>query len=136
MLIAILPADLNDVPDVVTPEYVATQPLVLEHERGAVHALAMQWLSSQLPLERATMHIGTIEAVKTLVASGMGMSIVPDLAVSAESSDIVVRPLRPRIPCTLGLIEQLTRPTNPALDIVREALLGLQVPFNGSAGVF
>ena len=57
MLVAILPADLNDGPDVVTPEYVATQPLVLEHERGAVHALAMQWLSSQLPLERATMHI-------------------------------------------------------------------------------
>ncbi len=135
-LVAILPADQNDVPDVVTPEYVATQPLVLEHARGAVHSLSMQWLAKQLPLERAPMYIGTIEAVKTLVGSGLGMSIVPDVAVAAASPDIVVRPLHPRVPCTLGLIEQLTRPSNPALDIVREALLGLRVPFDDSVDVF
>ena len=127
MLVAILPADRNDIPDIVTPEWVASQPLVLEHARGAVHGLAMQWLASQLPLERAPMYLGTIEAVKTLVASGLGMSIIPDVAV-AGAPEIVARALHPSVPCTLALIEHKTKPTNLALDIARDALLGLSFP--------
>ncbi len=66
MLVAILPADTPDVPDEITPDYMARQPMLLEQTRGAVHALVMQWLSAQMPL-RATMYLGTIEALKTAV---------------------------------------------------------------------
>ena len=124
--VAILPATTRDVPDEITPQYVARQPLVLEHDRGAVHSLVMHWLSKHLPLTRQPMYVGIIEAAKQAVASGIGMSIVPDVAVAEPNADIVVRPLRPAIPCTLGLVERRHKPSGPALEIVRTALLGLR----------
>src|SRR3712207_7268077 len=48
---------------------------VLEHARGAVHALVMRWLAGRR-LQGAPMCMGTIEAVKKAVASGLGVSIV------------------------------------------------------------
>ncbi len=125
-LVAILPASTPDIPDVVTPEYAARHPMVLEHTRGAVYALAMQWLSRQQPLSFAPMHLGTVEAMKKVVGLGMGMSIVPDVSVAEESPDIVVRPLDPPIPCTLALAEHRCKANEPALEIVRNALLGLK----------
>ena len=125
-LVAILPASTKNVPDEITPDYVARQPLVLEHERGAVHGLLMQWLSKELPLAREPMRVGIVEAAKQAVASGLGMSIVPDVAVAGRTPHFIVRPLKPRLPCTLALIEHRNKPNDPALDIVREALLGLR----------
>lgn len=128
MLVAILPADTKEVPDVVTPAYAARQPLVLEHVRGAGHALVTQWLSGQTPLPNRPMFLATVEAMKTVVSLGLGMSIVPDVAVAEPTPNFIVRPLRPGLPCTLGLIERRDKPNDPALDIVRKALLGLRVP--------
>jgi DNA-binding transcriptional LysR family regulator len=126
-LVAILPATTKNVPKAVTAEYAAQQPLVLEHERGAVHALVMQWLSKYLPLPREPMHLGIVEAAKQAVASGLGMSIVPDVSVAEPTPHFIVRPLNPPVPCTLALVEHRNKPNDPALEIVRQALLGLRV---------
>lgn len=123
---AIIPAATADIPDVVTPDYAARQPLVLEHTRGAVNALVMRWLSKQLPLTRTPMHMGTIEAMKTLVSLGMGMSIVPDATIADPLPDVVVRPLDPPVACTLALIEHRHKPDHAALATVRDALLQLR----------
>jgi DNA-binding transcriptional LysR family regulator len=130
MLVAILPARTQNVPDVVTPDYVARQPLVLGHEQGAVHRLVMEWLDQQMPLAHAPMHVGIIEAARQAVASGLGMSIVPDISVATPSTDYLVRPLDPPVPCTLGLIEHRNRANGPAIDIVRNALLRLKTGEN------
>jgi DNA-binding transcriptional LysR family regulator len=61
------------------------------------------------------------------VSSGLGVSVVPDVAVAEPVPDVVIRPLRPALPCTLGLVERRNRPDEPATDIVRNALLELQV---------
>jgi DNA-binding transcriptional LysR family regulator len=126
LLVAIFPAGMRGVPDVVTPDYVAGQRLVMEHTGGAVHALVMRWLSGQTPVPRARMHLGTIENLKSAVASNLGMSIVPEVAVAARMPDIMVRPLRPQLPATLALIEHRSKPNEPALEIVRNALLALR----------
>jgi DNA-binding transcriptional LysR family regulator len=126
MLVAIFPADARDVPDEVTPEYVARQTLVIEHARGAAHGLIMQWLSEHLPLADEPAHVGVIEAVKAAVVCGLGMSIVPDVAVAEPRIDMIVRPLRPPVPCTLGLIEHRGKAKEPALEVVRNALLDLR----------
>jgi DNA-binding transcriptional LysR family regulator len=126
-LVAILPAGTPDVPDEVTPDYVARHTFLLEHARGAVHMLVMRWLSGHMPLPRAPMHLATIEALKTAVESTLGMSIVPDVAVAAPSPNIIVRPLRPPVASTLGLIEHRNKPNEPALEIVRNALLTLRM---------
>jgi DNA-binding transcriptional LysR family regulator len=124
-LVAILPAGTPDVPDEVTPDYVARQTFLLEHARGAVHTLVMRWLSGHVPLSRTPMHLATIEGLKTAVESNLGMSIVPDVAV-APSRNIIVRPLRPPVASTLALIEHRNKPSEPALEIVRNALLALR----------
>jgi DNA-binding transcriptional LysR family regulator len=72
------------------------------------------------------MYVGIVEAAKQAVASGLGVSIVPDTAVMAPNREIVVRPLRPTLPCTLGLLERRHRSTGAALEIVRDALLALR----------
>jgi DNA-binding transcriptional LysR family regulator len=126
MLVAILPAGTPAVSDEITPDYFAQQPLILEHTRGAVYGLVMRWLSDQLPLSRAPMHIGTVDAMKKVVAAGLGMSIVPDAAVAEPTPDIIVRPLKPAIPCTVALAEHRSKPNGRALEIVRNALLELK----------
>ena len=125
-LVAIFPAGTNNIPARVTPEYAAQQSLVLEHDQGAVHGLVMRWLEKHMPLRQEPMHFGIIEAAKQAVASGLGMSIVPDISVAAPSPDYVVRPLDPPIPSTLGLIEHRNKPDGPAIEIVRRALLGMR----------
>jgi DNA-binding transcriptional LysR family regulator len=78
-----------------------------------------------MPL-RAVMQLGTIEALKTAVESNLGMSIVPEMSVTRHSPEIIVRPLRPPVPCPLALIEHRNKPNEPALEIVRNALLALR----------
>ena len=126
VLVAILPRGTRNPPDEITPDYVAHQRLLVEHAQGAVHALIMRWLSGQTPLPRSPMHLGTIEALKTAVEANLGMSIVPNVAVVERTAGLIVRPLRPRVPCTLALIEHYAKPNAPALEIVRSALLGLR----------
>ena len=127
-LMAILPASTPDIPREITPEYAARQSLVLEHVRGAVNQLIMQWLSDHLPLTRTPMHIGTVEAMKRVVGLGLGMSFVPNVAVAEPVPDVVVRPLKPAVPCSLGLVEHRSKANDPALEIVRNALLELRAP--------
>jgi DNA-binding transcriptional LysR family regulator len=126
MLVAILPASMSDIPDFVTPAWAAQQSLVLEHPRAAVYSLVMEWLAGQLPLPRTPMHMGTVESMKDVVGLGLGMSIVPDVSVSEPMPGIVVRPIAPSVPCTLALIEHRSRRNEPALEIVRNALLELR----------
>ncbi len=125
-LVAIFPRGTRELPEEITPSYVAGQSLLIEHARGAVHALVMGWLSRAMPLPRTPMHLGSIEALKTAVAANLGMSIVPDVAVAAPSGDLIVRPLRPPVFRTLALIEHRTKPIGPALEIARKALLALR----------
>lgn len=125
-LVAILPAGTRDVPDAVTPEFASRQPLLMEHAAGAMRGLVNEWLGDQAPLLRATMHLGTIEALKTAVASDLGISIVPEISVAGGVPGIIVRPLDPPLPYTLALIERRDMPAEPALEIVRDALLELR----------
>jgi DNA-binding transcriptional LysR family regulator len=128
MLVAIFPAGARDVPDVVTPSYVArqSQSLLMEHTAGAVSRIVTGWLSAHAHVPRTTMYLGTIEALKTAVAADLGMSIVPDVSVQGRVPGIIVRPLRPALPCTLAMIERRDAAPEPAREIVRNALLTLR----------
>ena len=72
------------------------------------------------------MLVATVEAIKKVVALGLGMSLVPDISVTDPGPDLIVRRLKPEIPCTLALIEHCDKPNEPALEIVRNALLSLR----------
>jgi DNA-binding transcriptional LysR family regulator len=127
-MVAILPADTRGVPEEISPEYIARQPLILlmEQATSAGHAQVMGWLAQAAALPRQPMPLGTIEALKAAVASNVGMAVVPEMAVAKHAPDLIVRPLRPALSRTLTLIERHNKPNAPALDIVRTALLSLR----------
>jgi DNA-binding transcriptional LysR family regulator len=128
MMVAIFPAGTRDLPEEIEPEYVAQQPLLLltEARTAAAHPLVMGWLSAVSQWPQQPMPVGTVEALKTSVASDFGMAIVPEVAVAKHTRDIIVRPLRPQLSRTLALIEHHNKSIEPAHEIVRNALLTLQ----------
>jgi DNA-binding transcriptional LysR family regulator len=125
-MLAIFPAGTRNIPDVITPFDVARHNLLVEQQSSAAYALVMGWLYGPAPRTREPMPLGTVEALKGAVASNLGMAIVPEVAVAAHMSDFIVRPLRPALSRTLALIEHRNKPNEPALEIVRNALLGLR----------
>ena len=133
-LVAIFPAGTRDIPDEITPDYVARQPLLVEQPSSAAHALVLGWLSGQAS-SRPPMPLGTIEALKSAVASGLGMAIVPEVAVAMHMADFIVRPLRPPLARTLALVEHRNKPNEPALEIVRNALLTLRATDAAAPGI-
>lgn len=126
-LVAIFSQRTENLPTRVTPQFLQQQPLLLEFARAQVRALIIDWLSKGSTNPRPAMELDNIEAVKRMVASGLGTSIVPEAAISEADvrAGIVTRPLRPALSRTLGLVQRRDKPRDPALQHVREALLTL-----------
>jgi DNA-binding transcriptional LysR family regulator len=125
-MVAIFPVTMRDVPEVVTPDYVAGENLLVEAATSAAHPLVLGWLSENASLPSAPTALGTVEALKSAVASNLGVAIVPEVSIGARVSDFIVRPLQPPLSRTLALIEHGSKPNEPALEIVRNALLSLR----------
>ena len=127
-MVAAFPAAEKDVPKEITPDYVARQRLLLltEQPPSAGHTMVLRWV----PAGTASMAVGTVEALKSAVASNVGMAILPQVAVNGDTANVILRPLRPPLLRTLALVEHRNKPNEPALEIVRNALLALRVPIN------
>ena len=125
-MVAAFPSGEKEIPDEITPDGIARQRLLLltEQPPSAGHAMVMRWV----PAGTSSMAVGTVEALKSAVASGVGMAILPEIAVSGNIPNVTLRPLRPPIVRTLALIEHRNKPNEPALEIVRNALLELRTP--------
>ncbi|UFZ02541.1 LysR family transcriptional regulator [Bradyrhizobium ontarionense] len=126
-MVAIFPAGTRGVPEEITPDYVVQHNLLVEQASSAAYSLVIGWLSGRLPARGPT-PLGTVEALKSAVAANLGMAVVPDIAVAMHQSDFIVRPLSPPLSRTLALIEHRNKMNEPALEIVRNALLGLREP--------
>ena len=80
-LVAILPDNLGEVPKKVTPAYLAGCPLILGNESSALRQTIIEWLTSPAPPPKPVMEFDNVEAIKSLVAVGLGASIVPSLSL-------------------------------------------------------
>lgn len=123
---AIFPADTQNLPDVIMPADIGRYNLLVEQRSSAAYALVMGWLHGHAPGTREPMPLGTVEALKSAVASNLGIAIVPEVAIAAHKADFILRPLQPPLSRMLALIEHRNKPNEPALEIVRNALLGLR----------
>jgi DNA-binding transcriptional LysR family regulator len=125
-MVAAFPAGEKGIPDEVTPDHVARQRLLLltEQPPSAGQTMVMRWV----PAGTSSMAVGTVEALKSAVASKVGMAILPEIAVGGGIPNITLRPLRPPLVRTLALIEHRNKPNEHALEIVRNALLQLKTP--------
>jgi DNA-binding transcriptional LysR family regulator len=127
-MVAILPATELAIPDKVTPNDVATRALILEYQRVPHRQLSRAWLQTGGVVVRPAMEFDSIEAIKSAVAAGLGMAIIPGPAMSHAPpvNSIVVRPLDPPLGRTLGLVRRKGRAETPALKLVRQAMMALR----------
>jgi DNA-binding transcriptional LysR family regulator len=127
-MVAILPGTDPEIPDKVTPDDVAKRTLILEYQRVPHRQLSRAWLHAAGVDVRPAMEFDGIEAIKSAVSAGLGMSIVPgpSMTEGPPMNSVVVRPLDPPLMRTLGLLAKRGRAEPPALKIVREAIMTLR----------
>lgn len=127
-LLALLPPQAKNVPATVSAARLAQYPLILEHERANHSRIGRRWLQAAGFDGRPAMEIDNMEAIKQLVAAGLGASIVPTSALNRGGSErsYVARPLSPAVERTLAVIRRRDKPDDKALSVVRDALLSLR----------
>jgi DNA-binding transcriptional LysR family regulator len=126
-MVAILPADDDDLPEVATPREIASRSLIVAPQRSNHAHLARDWLRAAGFDVRQPMEIDNIEAIKRVVAAGLGVAVIPEEAVRINCAleGLAVRPLDPPLALTLGIIQRRDMLDDPALRIVREAIMTL-----------
>jgi len=124
-MVAIFSAAAEDIPPVVTPKSLAGRPLILEYHHVNQNRLSRGWLQAGGVAVRPALQFDGIEAIKYAVAAGLGVAIVPSPALSGGPplNSIVARPLDPPLTRTLGLVQRREKYDEPALRVVREAIL-------------
>jgi DNA-binding transcriptional LysR family regulator len=136
-IFAMVPGSYADIPAAVTPCYAQRHPLILEYQRATVASLIGRWLESGGSPVRPAMEFDNVEAIRIVVAAGLGMGFVDDLpGFSADPGGgrVVLRPLDPPLERSIGIIVRRDKPPEPALAIVRDALLTLAGPAPSAVG--
>jgi DNA-binding transcriptional LysR family regulator len=128
-LFAILPADQKDVPKKVTPAFLSRCPLILGNESAALRRTVTKWLALAGPLPNPVMEFDNVETIKSLVAVGLGASIVPGLSLGAgyvQTANIRVVPISPRAKRRIGLVQLKGRRDTEGVKLVAAAMLALR----------
>lgn len=96
-LVAIAPTDAVDLPEDIDVDYLCAQSLLL-YQGGNTRKLVDGWLKAGARRVQPIMELGSVEALKTLVAAGLGVAIVPAMAVvGAASGELQTRSLMPKL---------------------------------------
>ena len=131
-LVAILPPGKGTFPRRATPAYLAQHPLILGNVESALRQDVTRWLSQGGASPNPIMTFDNVEAIKSLVAVGLGASIVPSLCLGAghvATGNTVVLPLSPRAGRRVGLVRLRTKRMTPEMQLVTDALMTLRRSF-------
>ena len=126
-MMAFFPGGTRDLPKQVTPQYMAQQSLILNQRPSHTYKMIDRWFAAAGIELKPVMELGNTEAIKTLVAAGAGVGILP---LERKQGMLVygrtqVRPLQPALKRELGIVRHRGKPIETALRIVHEALLTL-----------
>ena len=74
---------------------------------------------------KVIMEIGVFDAIRNLVAVGLGASIVPPEVVNGTvtAGGVTTRPLRPALIRATGIVQRKDKPADAALRIVLNELM-------------
>lgn len=112
-------------PDV---EFMKTRTLLL-YEGGNTRRATNEWFETGGAQPEPAMEFGSVEAIKELVAAGLGWSILPEMALRRERSDrLVTSPLKPRLVRQLGMVLRRDKHLTRGLREVMKALRDFQTP--------
>lgn len=120
-VMAYLPARW-DCPAQVTPEWLATQPLILNDSSTGLSRLTSEWFNAagQQPSPRIQLNYN--DAIKSLVAAGYGATLLPNEgSTPLADARIVMRPLQPLLWRQLGIAHrsgEVERATGHVLQVL------------------
>jgi len=127
--VAIFPAnDPGGIPAVVTPQTLALRPLVLFEPGARTRRLVDDWFEAAGVAAKPVMELGSTEAMKEIVAAGLGCAVLPKLAVTGagQRDALVVRSLTPRLSRDLAIVLRRDKPLSHGLRHLQEALQALR----------
>jgi DNA-binding transcriptional LysR family regulator len=106
------------------PRHFADKTLILYERGGMIRAIIDRWFASAGVPAKPAMELGNVEATKSLVAAGLGCSILPSVAVARKDRDrpLLVRDLAPALSRKLGLILRQDKVLDPALRTTIKAI--------------
>lgn len=143
-LVAILPARGVDLPAIAGPRDIEGWPLITLPSSSNLAQFVGDWLRSGGVEMRPAMEIDSIDAIKEVVASGLGVALIPEVALHAGGriDGFASRPLDPPLSLRLGLIRRRNASDDPALRIVHDAIMSLAAadadegPFRAWSGAY
>ena len=123
-LVAVLPQTDGDDPSNVTPAFVAGRALILDG-RSQIDRLVRTWLRAGGFEPKVVMEISSFDAIRNLVAVGLGVSILPPEVIGGAvvTGGVITRPLRPALIRATAIVQRKDKPDDAALRIVRKALM-------------
>lgn len=125
-MVAVLPQSESNSPRYITPAHIAQRPLILDG-RSQGDRMVRAWLRAGGFEPKVAMEIGNPEAIRNLVAVGLGVSVLGPEVVGGGvvAGGVIARPLRPALMRMTGMVQRKDKPDDAALRIVREALMTL-----------
>ncbi|NRF68793.1 LysR family transcriptional regulator [Aquincola sp. S2] len=106
----------TELPTRLTAAALARQPVLLFEPGGNTRRIVDAWFARAGVTLKPVMSLGSVEAIKALVAAGLGCAVLPQMAVRHEQArgSLVVRPLAPKLQRQLGVVvrrdKRLQRP--------------------------
>ncbi|KPW35050.1 LysR family transcriptional regulator [Pseudomonas coronafaciens pv. atropurpurea] len=122
-------ATSQSLPDTgMTPQNLDPLPLVVFEAGSSTRLLINEWFLQSGIRVKPVMELGSIEAIKEMVAAGLGYSIVPRMAVAAvhHRRGLQVHSLTPGLSRTLGIVVRQDKPLSKPLRQVLDALQRLK----------
>ncbi|ATU95821.1 LysR family transcriptional regulator (plasmid) [Phyllobacterium zundukense] len=103
--------------------FLCEKPLLL-YEGGNTRRCIDDWMTASGLRAKPTMEFGSVEAIKELVAAGLGWSILPELALKRNRANfLTTASVRPRLTRQLGMVlrrdKHLTRGLRTMMQCLR-----------------
>ena len=121
-LVALLPQALAPASEILTPASLAALPLILYESGGKTRGVIDGWFRQGGIRPRPIMELGSIEAIKMLVGSGLGASVMPRLALPDPVPGTVARALAPPVARDIGYVLRRTQVLDRGLRLFIEEL--------------
>ncbi|MFS8110663.1 LysR family transcriptional regulator [Rhizobium jaguaris] len=97
---------------------------LLLYDGGNTRAATDGWFEEVGIRPQPAMEFGSVEAIKELVAAGLGWSLLPELALKRDRAILATSPVRPRLIRQLGIVlrrdKHLTKGLREVIRCLRE----------------